>query len=260
MCRLAAYLGPAVPLDRLLLQPAHSLVVQATAPREMVYASHNADGFGFGWFTDEYVPARYRSLLPIWNDANLQDLAGTLKRSVWLGIVRAATPGLALALDNTGPYAADGLLAMHNGFIHDFTHSFRPRLNAYLRPEIAAGIRGNTDSEYLFALLRQHREDGPDRAMMQVLADTIAWLEQELSVETLLNLVLSDGYSLYACRHGINGACPSLYYVENEPNFPLGAQLLASEPLNPDANWQPVPEHSLIRLTPGEKAEIRSLL
>ena len=35
MCRLLAYLGPAIALDRLISEPAHSLVVQSYAPREM---------------------------------------------------------------------------------------------------------------------------------------------------------------------------------------------------------------------------------
>lgn len=259
MCRLAAYLGPAVPLDRLLLQPSHSLVQQATSPREMVYASHNADGFGFGWFSDDYRPSRYRSLLPIWNDANLPELAETFRRSVWLGIVRAATPGLGLSIDNTGPFAGDGLLGMHNGFIHDFASSFRGRLQAHLDPEVAAQIHGSTDSEYLFALVRHYLRQPTVEGPMDALARAVEWLDSQLEVETLLTMVLSDGLSIYACRHGINGACPSLYVCDSEPSFPEGAQLIASEPLNPDAGWRAVPEHSLVRMTPGEPISILAI-
>lgn len=50
MCRLAAYLGPPITLARYLLDPPDNLVHQAWAPRELVYARLNADGFGFGWF------------------------------------------------------------------------------------------------------------------------------------------------------------------------------------------------------------------
>lgn len=50
MCRFAAYLGPEIALDRFLLEPGHSLVRQAAAPKEMHGALLNADGFGIGSF------------------------------------------------------------------------------------------------------------------------------------------------------------------------------------------------------------------
>ena len=50
MCRLAAYLGPSLPLNQFLLDPPHSLVHQSWSPREMYYAKMNADGYGFGWY------------------------------------------------------------------------------------------------------------------------------------------------------------------------------------------------------------------
>ena len=47
MCRHLAYLGPAVPLAALLLDPPHSLLRQSWAPRDMRGGgSVNADGFG----------------------------------------------------------------------------------------------------------------------------------------------------------------------------------------------------------------------
>ena len=53
MCRLAAYIGPTLRLEELLLKPEHSLVKQSWAPREMMEARLNADGYGFGWFDQE---------------------------------------------------------------------------------------------------------------------------------------------------------------------------------------------------------------
>ncbi|HBE92200.1 MAG TPA: hypothetical protein DDW55_06595, partial [Gammaproteobacteria bacterium] len=60
MCRLAAYLGPELRLEKLLIEPEHSLVKQSWAPREMLEAKLNADGYGYGWYDPEGNPLRYR--------------------------------------------------------------------------------------------------------------------------------------------------------------------------------------------------------
>jgi glutamine amidotransferase len=49
MCRHLAYLGPPVPLGRLLLDPPHGLLHQSWAPRRQRNGALNADGFGVGW-------------------------------------------------------------------------------------------------------------------------------------------------------------------------------------------------------------------
>ncbi|MGH3683255.1 MAG: ergothioneine biosynthesis protein EgtC, partial [Natronosporangium sp.] len=78
MCRHVAYLGPPVPLSRLLCDPPHSLVHQSWAPREMRgTGTINADGFGVGWFPEPAgaEPIRVRRECPIWTDVDLPGLA-----------------------------------------------------------------------------------------------------------------------------------------------------------------------------------------
>ena len=71
----------------------------------------------------------------------------------------------------------------------------------------------------------------------------------------LLNLLISDGDSVYACRHAINGGhCPSLYYTESHPHFP-DAVVIASEPFSLAAHWQAIKEHSLLRINPQREIE-----
>ena len=79
MCRLLGYLGESIQLDRILMKPEHSLVVQSYKPNEMTAGLLNADGFGIGWYDSKpnNPPYSYRNVLPIWNDANLPQL-GTL--------------------------------------------------------------------------------------------------------------------------------------------------------------------------------------
>ena len=256
MCRLAAYLGPEIPLGELVLAPPHGLVRQALAPRELRHASLNADGFGFGWYAPDDEPAVYLSTLPIWSDPNLGALARSLRADLWLAFVRAATPGQRVCVANTQPFHDDALLFAHNGFVREFATRVRPALRRALAPEIEAHIEGTTDSEYLFALLRQVLHEDADLTMEEALRETVArvarWAD---GAPALLNLVVADGECLYALRHAVGEPCPSLYYTTDDERFPEG-QLVASEPLTDAGYWRPVPEHHVLVLDPEQPPEL----
>lgn len=254
MCRFAAYLGPELPLSRFLLEPSHSLIKQAWQPREMQTALLNADGFGIGWYNGS-VPATYRQILPIWADPNLPDLGHSLARGFWLGHVRSATPGFAAGFTNTQPFTDGELMFAHNGFITDFSTKVRPRLRRWLLPNIEAGIHGSTDSEYLFAILRQLLAEDEERDLSDALR-----LMQQLLLEwdceqSLLSLMLTDGARVVAMRHALEAECPSLYFTLDDETFPE-AQLLASEPLTETGLWQTVPPHHLLVLASDEPPQL----
>jgi len=257
MCRFVAYAGPGIPLQRLLIAPPHSLLRQSWAPEEMQGASLNADGYGFGWYQGGQA-RRYRSTRPIWADANLEDLADTLSSELWLASVRSATPGQGVDLANTHPFRHGRLLFMHNGYLEDFHQAWRPRLHRELRPEIQAGVHGDSDSEFIFALLRQSLDagDSPPAALLKTLERLAAWQPQGFSA--LLNLLLCDGQTAYAIRHALGGDCPSLYYHQDEPGFAPG-RVIASERLSPAPGWQAVPVHQLLALRPGEPIQLTTL-
>lgn len=245
MCRLVAYTGPVLPLRQLLLEPEHSLMVQSWGPREMDEAVLNADGFGFGWYSGDGLPGKYINTSPMWSDVNLDALGRSLSSSLWLANARSATPGQAVSLDNTQPFIDGRFMFLHNGYIGDFGETARPRFHEHLMPRIQAGIRGNTDSEYLFALLRQQLASCNDT--LEALQQTL----QELPVllggaPALVNLVVCDGENLFACRHAVNkGACPTLYISDQHPDFP-DATLLASERISSPGAWEPVAENSIL--------------
>ena len=260
MCRMAAYLGPDIRLDRFLTRPPHSLVVQSYAPEELVYAKVNADGYGFGWYNDEQQPCNYRSPMPIWSDPNLQNLGRGLVSSLWLGFIRSATEGSSINHENTQPFYDDELLFMHNGYIENFNARVRRDISDYLSNDIRAAIQGTTDSEYLFALLRELLSNNIELSiedacsqMQSLLAD---WLGNES--KALLNFTITDGELLYAVRHGLNHQSPSLYYTTDDELFP-GAQLIASEPVTPKALWQPVPDHHILILSNEDPPELLPL-
>jgi glutamine amidotransferase len=249
MCRIAAYLGPSITLDRLLTDPPHSLLVQSWAPRELRYARLNADGYGFGWYPNAGQPAVYVNPDPIWTDPNLPHLGRALASGLWLASIRSATIGNPVHAFNTQPFHDDRWLFVHNGYVGNFHEQVRPSITAQLAPAIAAGICGNTDSEYLFALFRQILLDEKDIHV----ADALRMLFSRIGQlggdnESLLNLLLTDGKTVYASRHAFNHESPSLYFTTTDPRFPQ-AQLVASEAFDPKADWQRVPEHHLLMLT-----------
>ncbi len=245
MCRMAAYIGAVIRLDRFLLEPPHGLVEQAHAPRETLSATVNADGFGVGWYDETGAPAAYRTLLPAWADPNLPPLGRSLTRAVWLANVRSATDPLSNGYANTQPFHDHRMLFLHNGFVAHFGEGLRARLRAWFRPEIEAGIQGTTDSEYVFAALRQAVADQPQRP----LADHLRWLIRDVlgdngGHEALLNFIVSDGSRLVALRHAVGADCPTLYLRRRGHDW--DGHALASEPLTDEADWQAVPPHHLV--------------
>ncbi|MFV8836265.1 class II glutamine amidotransferase [Aquisalimonas sp.] len=260
MCRMAAYTGPALRLRAFLLDAPHSLVVQAHAPRETLSATVNADGIGFGWYDDHGEPAVYRSPLPAWADPNLDALGRSLERPMWIANVRSATDPLSHSHANTQPFQGDGLLFLHNGFIEAFARDIRPHLRARLSPELDADINGTTDSEYLFALLREHLR-ATDGDLPGAIRATMSELRERLSQAgrpALLNLLIAQGPRLIVVRHSHGLDCPSLYTHTGHPGF-SGGQLAASEPLDDHAEWNAVPAHHLVILEPGSHAQTAPL-
>lgn len=246
MCRLAAYAGPPLLLRRLLLEPAHSLYEQAYAPREMVSGLLNADGYGFGWYDSNDQPRIYTHTLPIWSDTNLPDLADTLSARLWLANVRSATPGQAVNLANTQPFRSGNLMYLHNGFLEGFNDGLRASFHERLDTELSAGLHGTSDSEYLFSLIRQHLKQQSQHNPAAAISDAINDLDTMLGGrQALLGLILTDGETVYALRHGIGCQPPSMYITTGDPAYP-GAMIIASEGLTDGAHWRQVPTDQVL--------------
>ncbi len=249
MARLAAYLGPEIALGRFLLDPPHALA------REN-HPGAGGCGYGVGWYAPDDAPAVYVSPLPPGCDPNLAHLARSLEADLWMAAVRTAPASQAGCLAGLQPFHDDALLFLHAGPVHEFATRVRPALRRGLAPEIEAHIQGTTDSEHLFALLRQVLHEDTDMALEEALRETLRRVEAWCAgASALLNVVVADGEYVYAVRHAVGGPCPSLYYTADDEAFPEG-QLVASEPLTGTGYWQPVPERHLLVLDPEEPPEL----
>lgn len=243
MCRLAAWLGPHIALEDVIVAPEHSLIEQSQAATEAKLAV-NGDGFGFAWYADNGDLGLYRDVLPAWTDGNLLSLSSMIRSRLFLAHVRASTFGQ-VSRSNCHPFASGRWSFMHNGKIASFAHN-RRALESTLSDKRYAQRLGNTDSELFFLLLLDHGlEDDACEAIANVLSifDALPAFNREA---TRVAAVLSDGERIIAIRYSSDNRSPSLYYKKQCD----GGLFIASEPLHKDgANWQGIDESSVFIAT-----------
>lgn len=245
MCRLLAYLGEPIPLERWVCTPRHALVRQALRAEEARTVT-NGDGFGVGWYAERPEPGVYREVMPAWSDENLLSLCATVRSPLFFAHVRAATGG-GIARQNCHPFQHGPWLFMHNGQIGGYER-LRRALEARLPDPLFAARRGATDSELLFLLTLARIDTGvePPVAVGQVLYEVMSLMRVRQVPEPLRFVAaLSDGRSVWAFRAASDGQPPTLYLGPETD----GGQVVASEPLDGQpARWQPVPPNSWLRL------------
>ncbi|MBD6618823.1 ergothioneine biosynthesis protein EgtC [Komarekiella sp. 'clone 1'] len=249
MCRLLAYLGSPVSLEKLLYKPEHSLIIQSYQPREMTSGVVNADGFGMGWYHNQKdtEPFIYKNTLPIWNDVNLPSLSRYVESKCVLAYVRSATPGQAIDFSNCQPFNEQQLLFIHNGRIENFRQTLHRKIRSTLTQNLYEKINGNTDSEHIFALLLSQIKINKHRPLQYALRTTLLTLlemAKRYQVEVSANVVFSDGHRLIASRFTTTSPAPSLYWIRDDLIFPKSV-IIASEPLF-IGNWTACPENSII--------------
>ncbi len=108
--------------------------------------------------------------------------------------LRWATNGLAVRPENSHPFAADGLAMAHNGSITPMA-----ALDALLEPGVVSTLRGTTDSERYFALIRQYRRAAPD--LVESVRRAVADLRRMYPEASLNALLLGEGQLIAVHAH-----------------------------------------------------------
>ena len=209
MCRFALYLGEEITLSSLLTEPTHSILHQSYHSKEREEPL-NGDGFGVAWYSEGFdAPALLKEVHPAWNSLNLRNVARVTRSRAVMAHIRAATPGLPVTQLNCHPFAFGGLSFMHNGTVGGFL-DIKQRLVSGLRPETYLRLDGSTDSEHLFALIKEAWLDAGDEAPLPRLATAmrrgvarVEKLRAEAGVtrSSQLNLALCDGRRAVVCRY-----------------------------------------------------------
>jgi glutamine amidotransferase len=230
MCRHLAYVGAPVSLHELLFDAPHALARQAECPRHQKSGDTNPDGWGVAWYTPESeLPHVYRTVTPIWDDSEFARRSEDIDCTTLLAAARLASPGATIDVSGNAPFV-DGRWAFSlNGIVHGFTDGVGDELRARIEPARRARLQGDADSEVLFALVLQFIDAGtePDDALERVVSDILAITTGRL------NLLLTDGHTVYATREG-------------NSLFRLGS-CFASEPLDAQPAWREVRDGSVSR-------------
>lgn len=282
MCRLVAYFGPEILLEDILVNPDNSLIQQSLHARDSRYPT-NGDGFGVGWYNHQISPnpGLFTSISPAWNDQNLLHLASKIKSSCFFGHVRAASAG-GVTHYNCHPFINENWMFMHNGGLNDFIQIKR-HIRHLLEDDIYNWIKGETDSEHLFALFRQMAK-GRDLSnfcsVIQLTLDVINQLQKVMTQfgkpgASYLNICVTDGKRLIASRYCTDRRYrPESMYYSLGKRFALKDQeyhmiqgsgkpecaLVASEVLNGfNEEWHEVPEHHLLLINENLDIELYPL-
>lgn len=257
MCRHLAHVGPQpVTLASRITEPPHSLLVQAYAPADMRGGGTvNADGFGVGWLAPRAGTPEahsYRQPVPMWTDASFLDLATAVHSEAFVAAVRSATVGMPVSTGACAPFRDGPRIFSHNGVVRGWPDSLAD-LASELDPRVLMTLEAPTDSAVLWALVRRRLDAGKDPAdaVLDVVTRALA-----AAPGSRLNLLL-----LTADERGD----PTLVAtaVDHALSYRAGAEgvTVASEPLDEDPAWTPVPDLSaLVVRGPGTTApEVVSL-
>ena len=260
MCRLMAYKGTPIIMDKLLYQPKNSLINQSFHARE-IEEPLNGDGFGVGWYVPEIndEPITFVSVNPAWNNRNLRNLAPRIRTDCMIAHVRAASVG-DVSESNCHPFQYKNLLMAHNGGVENFG-LIKRHIRDPLSNDLYNWIKGQTDSEHIFAFLlnylfSNHKVIGPD-AVAEAFEYTFSHLkklmvEYGVKEEAYLNMVITNGLFFVGTRYctdpkeeplTLYHSEGSRYVVEDgvtrmfAPEDDDHAVLVVSEKLTDDANW-----------------------
>jgi len=254
MCRL---------LGAVASEPTQFRLTLHEAPRSLAFLSReHRDGWGIGVYDQATGWSLQRGMLCAHEDDEFHEVAAGSRGELLIAHVRKRTVG-AITLENTHPFEKSGWVFAHNGTIEDIDW-----IRKHTSAERLATLRGQTDSELLFAFLLSRLDQarigpsGDGVATDRVLVGALG----ELSGHPTLGactFLLSNGRTLYAHRSG-----RSLFLLERRPGDAVRVEresaetgavvetawsaarqavLIASEEIT-DEPWQAVPEGALLRV------------
>ena len=247
MCRHLAYVGPPVPLARLLTEPPRGLYEQSWHPRRQTPRHGQRRRLRGGLVPGRGrrrrpgrrrfpLPARYRRAVPVWADANFTELARTVRSGAVLAAVRSATEGTTQDESAAAPFRDGRWLFSHNGAVPDWTRTARPRCPAPNCSRWSPAATPRCCGRMTARRLRQG--EAPGGALAAVVREVAA-----VRPAARLNLLLTDGHTVAATAWGDTlwyRAAPGAVVVASEPDDAPGAA---------PGEWREVPDRCLLLAT-----------
>lgn len=283
MCRLLAYLGSPIIVDKLLYEPKNSLVNQSINAKE-IEEPLNGDGFGIGWYVPELddEPVTFVSVNPAWSNRNLRKLAPKIRTECFIAHVRAASVG-EVSESNCHPFQYRNLLMMHNGGVENFSRIKR-RIRQPLTDDLYNWIKGQTDSEHLFAFLLNHLYSASPttinpETVMDAFEKTFGELknimaENGIEEAAYLNMMVTNGNFFVGTRYTTDPKLEPLtlyhseggrYVVEDgisymkAPEDDDHAVLIVSEKLTEEKHWTAIPPNHFVVVDNSLQVRVRPI-
>jgi predicted glutamine amidotransferase len=171
--------------------------------------------------------------------------------------LRWATNGLAVQPQNSHPFVVGGVAMAHNG-------SIKPTgpLDDLIEPGVAASLRGTTDSERYFGVIRQHRRSSPD--LVEAVRRAVAQLRALYPEASLNALVLGEGQLVAVHAHArsqlpaedieeITAADLPTEHLEDYFALrwarPIDGTVVIGSTGFGDLDWQPLPAESVTAIS-----------
>ncbi|MGO9487457.1 MAG: class II glutamine amidotransferase [Solirubrobacteraceae bacterium] len=260
MCRLFGMsAGPA---------PAKATFWLLDAPDSLSVQSHREpDGTGLGWLDEQGRPHVSKRPIAAYEDREFARRAQEVTSRTFVAHVRFASTG-ALEMKNTHPFEQSGRLFAHNGVIEDLQ-----ALEQHLGADGMALVKGDTDSERLFALITRETA-AHDGDLAAGITTACRWVAANLPLFAI-NLVLITDQELWALRYP---ETHELFVLEREPGRALelssrfGTRVssehgltwpsvtLASEMLDAEPGWRALRSGELLRVSPTLEVTRRRIL
>jgi glutamine amidotransferase len=261
MCRWLIYIGDNITINNILFDGHNSIIKQSYKKtftpflEEPNIRDHiiNADGFGVGWYNINFLePCLYISTNTPWSDINIRRVSRYIESKLIFAHIRAIKP-LSISLVheyNCHPFTHKNFMFMHNGDLKNFIN-FKKRIINDLDDDVYKIIKGNTDSEYAFALFLNFLDkdlfiNGGNLDYILFKKNVIKLIEKLIdygdNIPMSMNFAFTDGKTIICTRYiNADDEPPSLYYRILNNNI-----IISSEPVDYDDSWVYIKKNSII--------------
>ena len=226
-------------------------------------------------------PVNFVSVYPAWNNRNLRNLAPKTRTGCMVAHVRAATVG-DISESNCHPFQYGNLLAMHNGGIEEFS-KIKRHIRNQLSDPLYNWIKGQTDSEHLFAHLFNHLTTNYSEVTAEAVVSSFEHLFsfvrkslKEYSIEepAYFNMLVTDGHFMVGTRYVTdpNEEALTLYHSEGSryvvedgitkmeaPQDDDETVMIVSEKLTDDKYWTMVPRNHFVIVDKNHNVSVRPI-
>lgn len=208
------------------------------------YSQVNPHGWGIGWWKGNTAIVK-RAAGRADLDSKFEEATEKARSNVIVAHVRFKTGGEPCVC-NCHPfkhlYRNRDWLLIHNGWVNDVDN--HPRAD------------GETDSEQIFHQIMdkvaEYQESDVFKGQYAALKNGIKHILQTYGVDIRLNLIISDGQTLYAFHHyRYNDGSPKPIYMLRRTKEDGEAVVISTQRLS-DENWEAIPEDRLVAINGGE--------